>query len=166
MSLSKLKTALKHMSGKHNQKLHGRKSGKSTVDSELVSYDWEVADEFDGDPYEVASQAGLYISNDKEPVSIAVVDGKIVGALFVASDHYNDEFTADVAVLPEYQGKGIGSKLVDEMMDQYDMNSYDFPEMKFRVDAVNPQMAAMLKKRGFIQTGTTMSGEELYYEPS
>jgi GNAT superfamily N-acetyltransferase len=47
----------------------------------------------------------------------AIIDEKIIGLTRVSGDGGYTVFIADVIVLPEYQGKGIGKKLMVKAMD-------------------------------------------------
>jgi GNAT superfamily N-acetyltransferase len=47
----------------------------------------------------------------------AIVDGKIIGLTRVIGDGGYTIIIADVMVLPEFQGKGIGKKLMEEAMN-------------------------------------------------
>ena len=157
MSALELVRALKHLPGKHPQKSPAGGRGSSNIS--ISYYDPDGMDDVEGDPYEVAQEAGLYISNDKEPTSIALDGNEIVGAVFTSAD--SDEFSFDIAVKPAYQGKKIGTKLLDAAMSESEEFGDVYPDMSIRVDAVNPVMAAMLKKRGFSEVDKTHSGVEM-----
>lgn len=49
----------------------------------------------------------------------AFEDGKLLGVIRAVGDGYTIIFIQDILVLPDYQGKGIGSALLDSMMDLY-----------------------------------------------
>jgi ribosomal protein S18 acetylase RimI-like enzyme len=48
---------------------------------------------------------------------MAIADGKIIGLTRVCGDGGYTIFLTDVIVLPEYQGKGIGKKLMTESIN-------------------------------------------------
>lgn len=144
----------KHLAGKHNQSKHAGGRVK------ISHYDY---DSDEGDPYDIAKRAGIYVSNDKEPILTATEGGKLVGAAFVSVDHASGEYSFDIAVDPDYQGRKIGTKLLDGVMEDYQSNAWEFPDMKIQVDAINPIMVKMLAKRGFEEVGSTMSGVQMVY---
>jgi GNAT superfamily N-acetyltransferase len=106
------------------------------------------------DPWTVADEAGIYVSSDKEVAQVAIEDGQIVGAVFEAVDFPSLTYSADVAVLPEYQGRGIGSQLVDASVENFRSYQVDF-DITMKIDAVNPMAAEMLERRGAVEVGRT-----------
>jgi GNAT superfamily N-acetyltransferase len=60
------------------------------------------------------AQTGL---NNSMFVISAVADGKTVGTARIVGDGGRIMFIADVIVLPEYQGSGIGKAMVSKLMD-------------------------------------------------
>lgn len=114
---------------------------------EVYGDQYEMASE----AYDVAKKAGINILSDKDLETAYVIDGRVVGALFTG--FHSDEYSFDVAVDPEFQGKGIGKSLTEmgiEGFDQYDMDG----EASISLDVVSPKMEDILSKRGF----------EVYYE--
>jgi GNAT superfamily N-acetyltransferase len=101
-----------------------------------------------GDPYAIADKTGIYVSSDKEISSVAVLDEEIIGAAFTAANINAGEFSFDIVVSPEHQGKGIGSKLLDETLSEFRGLQNEFPSLVIEVDSVNPVAVSMLKKRG------------------
>ena len=169
MALDRLILSLKHLAGKHPQKSHAGSRG-SGISVTIEGYDSEFPEQ-DGDPWELADKAGIYVSSDKIPSSVAMDDeGEMLGASFVSEDYSSGEYSMDIVVAKAAQGKGVGTKLLDDVMTSYSNFSYEVEDMgteaTFRVDAVNPQMASMLAKRGFEETGVTPSGVEMYYRES
>ncbi len=47
-----------------------------------------------------------------------IIDGKTVGIARMITDHGYMALIADVMVKPEYQGKGIGKKLINNLLDR------------------------------------------------
>lgn len=78
-------------------------------------------------------------------------DGEIIGGAYTSLE--NDEYTFDVIVSREAEGKGIGSRLLDKVINPELSMGYDiydiYPDLKVKVDVVNPSMKKMLEKRGF-----------------
>lgn len=111
---------------------------------------WE--DDFkEGDPWETAEATGIHISSNKEFYTGWIAEGKFVAALFIGYNH--ECFGFDITVLPEWQRKGLGSKLLEDAIDHYDDIQEAYPGMAFCVDAVNPHMVRMLQRKGFVITG-------------
>lgn len=68
-----------------------------------------------------SSQAQTGIANSTFLIA-AVENNRIVGLTRVISDGGYIAFIADVIVLPEYQGKGIGKTLVEKAIDYIESN--------------------------------------------
>lgn len=100
------------------------------------------------DPYTLAKKVGIYVSSNKEFYEGLADEDRLVAALFVS---FNDEtYSFDVVVDPAYQRKHLGGQLIDTALAYYDELLEFFPEMRFRLDAVNPIMVRLLIRRGFI----------------
>jgi GNAT superfamily N-acetyltransferase len=140
---------LKHLPGQHAQSAH---TPKKYGGAELSYYDPDEMGHMN-DPWEVADEAGLYISSDKEVAQVAIEDGQIVGAVFEAVDFPTLSYSADIAVLPEYQGRGIGSQLADAVVDNFREYQADF-DLTMELDAINPMAAEMMERRGAEVVGT------------
>jgi GNAT superfamily N-acetyltransferase len=115
---------------------------------------------------EIAKQRDLGITSDRELATVARdANGNVIGGAFTSYDNNTGEYTFDVVVSEDAEGKGVGSKLLDAVKDLpgdlQDMN----PDAKVKVDVVNPNMQKMLEKRGFVVTEKT--GEDrVTMEPS
>jgi tRNA nucleotidyltransferase (CCA-adding enzyme) len=96
--------------------------------------------------YRCAKMSGINILSDKSPFMVAIVNDMIVGAAFISV--LKDEFSFDVAVLPDFQKMRIGSKLTDEVLKEYNNLVNEGMKIKMKADVVNPQMIQMLKSRG------------------
>jgi len=59
----------------------------------------------------------LALKNTHYLVTARTGDGKVVGMARVIGDIGVNFYIQDVIVLPEYQGLGLGKKLMDEVMD-------------------------------------------------
>jgi GNAT superfamily N-acetyltransferase len=66
--------------------------------------------EYNPDQFDIAIKHSAY-------VTAAYDGGKIVGAARIVWDYGDDAFLKDVAVLPDYQGRGIGKALVLRVAD-------------------------------------------------
>ena len=105
---------------------------------------------------EIARARNLGITRDRELATVAKdEDGNIIGGAFTSYDNETGEYTFDVVVSEGAEGSGVGSKLLNSVIEIpseiKDMN----PKAKVKVDVVNPQMQAMLEKRGFEVTAKT-----------
>jgi len=113
---------------------------------EYGDIDYEAASEVDA----IAKKRDLGITSDREIASIARdSEGNIIGGAYTSYDNTSGEYTFDVVVDERFDGKGVGSKLLNEVIEIpfeiQDMN----PDAKVVVDVVNPQMQSMLEARGF-----------------
>ena len=112
---------------------------------------WDDQD-FEGNPWALAKSVGVNILSNKDFRAGYTVDGEIVAALFDASDRDGYEF--DIAVHPDWQRKGLGSKLMDMALDNYEENQEAFgEEYTLNMDVISPVAARMLKKRGLVEVG-------------
>ncbi len=89
----------------------------------------------------------ITILRGKDLTMIYLNDGKVVGALYVEMD--DDEFSFDIIVDEDNQGKGIGSKLLDAAIQEFNYNKDDNDTLTVRLDVVNDLMKKALEKRGF-----------------
>jgi ribosomal protein S18 acetylase RimI-like enzyme len=105
---------------------------------------------------EIARARNLGITRDRELSTVAKdEDGNIIGGAFTSYDNETGEYTFDVVVSEDAEGSGIGSKLLNSVIEiPSDIKEFN-PKAKVKVDVVNPQMQAMLEKRGFEVTERT-----------
>lgn len=96
----------------------------------------------------VAVRSGVRSAFNKSLVA-GVIDENdaLVAAVWEAVD--GDEYSFDIAVLPEHQGKGIGRVLLEEYLAIPDDVREAYPNIKVVVDVINPILAHMLDRRGF-----------------
>lgn len=101
----------------------------------------------------VAKASGIRVLSHKELSAVAVLRDKVVGALYTSFS--GGSFDFDVAVLPEYQGRGIGRELIDSAIEMYrDYKSELGSELSLDVDITNPVVTEALKRRGFNVIGS------------
>jgi ribosomal protein S18 acetylase RimI-like enzyme len=97
----------------------------------------------------IAKDRNLGITSDRELAFVAKDEnGEIVGGAFTSADQ--NGYTFDVIVSKEAEGKGVGSKLLDEVINPPYEITDAYPDAKVKVDVVNPSMKKMLENRGFI----------------
>jgi ribosomal protein S18 acetylase RimI-like enzyme len=97
----------------------------------------------------IAKDRNLGITSDRELAFVAKDEnGEIVGGAFTSADQ--DGYTFDVVVSKEAEGKGVGSKLLDEVINPPYEITDAYPDAKVKVDVVNPSMKKMLENRGFV----------------
>lgn len=98
----------------------------------------------------IAKKRDLGITRDREIASIARdVDGNIIGGAYTSYDNSSGEYTFDVVVDEAFDGKGVGGKLLNEVIElPYEIEEMN-PDAKVVVDVVNPQMQSMLEAKGF-----------------
>lgn len=112
----------------------------------------EELDDFEGDPWQIAKSVGVRVLSDKDFRAGFQVDGEVVAVLFDASTE--DEYSFDIAVLPEYRNKGLGRKLVELALDQYEeQREYRGEDFHLSLDVISPVMEALLKRYGFVEVG-------------
>jgi ribosomal protein S18 acetylase RimI-like enzyme len=89
----------------------------------------------------IAKDNGVNILRGKDLKSVALnEDGDVVVS--------GDEFSFDVAVDKSMQGKGVGEKLVNEAISEFNTENYE-GQLKYSVDVTNPVMEKLLSKYGF-----------------
>lgn len=103
--------------------------------------------ETEHDPWALAKRVGIGIDSTKDFKAGFETDDQLVAALFTAAD--DECYAFDIVVAPEHQGGGLGSKLMDLAIADYEELREPFPDMRFCLDAVNPQAVSMLQSRGF-----------------
>jgi GNAT superfamily N-acetyltransferase len=104
----------------------------------------------------IAKERDLGVTRDRELATVARDEnGNVIGGAYTAYDNETGEYTFDVVVSKEAEGSGVGSKLLDSVIEiPYEISDMN-PKAKVKVDVVNPQMQAMLEKRGFEVTAKT-----------
>ena len=139
------------------------RSKKESLESQGFTFDAPYDDfgDFDYEAEEqaekIANERGVNILRGKELSQVVRnPEGEVVGAAFIEAD--GNEYSFDIVVDKDHEGKGIGSVLVDEHVDVPD-DMIDFnPDMKAKIDVINPSMKAMLEARGFEATQKVADG--------
>ena len=106
--------------------------------------------DFDADEAlrKIAKERDLGITGDREANSVVRnEDGEVIGGTFVSND--GDNYTFDVVVSETADGTGVGSKLLDDVIEMpYELRDMN-PDATMQVDVVSPKMKEMLERRGF-----------------
>jgi len=109
------------------------------------------ADELDSkhidDAYKMAKKYDIGVLSDKEIHTVAILNNEVVGALWTT--WLSGEFSFDVVVRDDFQGKGVGKRLVDIAIDTYNQDKEAFDEPIIRAYVVNPTMEKILLAKGF-----------------
>jgi ribosomal protein S18 acetylase RimI-like enzyme len=90
---------------------------------------------------------------------VAVYEGQIVGATsMVKNEEYNQLRT--IYILPEFQGKGIGSKLYREAVIFCDKSK----KLIVQVATYNTNAIRFYEKHGFVDTGKRFTDEQFRFK--
>ena len=90
----------------------------------------------------------------------------VAGALWVNEPTVYDYFSFDMAIHPNYRGRGLADKLVKAMIEEYKFFNSIYMEMHnkrlpLQITVVNPILINVLKKYGFRVT-EKIDGEKVY----
>lgn len=96
---------------------------------------------------ELEKNSPINILRGKDLMAVYIDTGKVVAGLYI--EMLKDEFSFDILVAKDHQGKGIGSKLLDIALEEFELHKDANDEMTIRLDVVNPIMKKALEKRGF-----------------
>jgi len=109
----------------------------------------EDMESYAGQAWILAADNGLDIQSNKELARVAVLDGKLLGALWTG---WNTEggFSFDVVVDPQYRRQGIGSNLVDQAVSLFGLESKGFVGPYFDIITANEDMTRILEKKGLV----------------
>ena len=120
---------------------------------------------FDTEPYEAGSDDGWLTDRDLSlyPVLVADEDGEVAGwaglSQWSSRPAYARTAEASVYVDPAHQGKGIGRRLMEELVDRG--RQAGLGVLVGRVAEGNPASIALLESVGFQRFGTQRrSGEK------
>jgi len=125
---------------------------ENTISIEYIDHD-DFNDDSIIDPsdaekyaYNLAKRVNMGITSDRELLAVALYKNEMVGAIWQSFD--DTVYTFDIAVEPKYQGVGIGSKLIDYGISNYD-NYSDYPDASIQFDVTSPITKGALERRGF-----------------
>jgi ribosomal protein S18 acetylase RimI-like enzyme len=117
-----------------------------------IDEDDELDLEILGQAEVLMDQVGIIVLRGKELQQVAITNDKVVGALF--TEWEGNEFSFDVGVNPDFQGRGIGNRLIQVAIETYQFDKEAFPGAKMVIDVVNPRLADHLQSKfGFREEG-------------
>lgn len=91
-----------------------------------------------------------------ETTFVAKVDGKVVGFIDPRIDEQNRRRVGAIYVAPEAQGKGVGSKLMNQVLDWFGRDQDIYLEVvSYNTNAIN-----FYEHFGFVQTDAVVPDEE------
>ena len=127
------------------------------IDQDEYIQDWEEeeAEEIGEEYIPVVTQAEeittIGIEGRKELSAVAVDlndENKVYGVLYTGM--VGDQFSFDVQVAPEAQGKRVASDLIDEAMDRFEFYQEAYgDDIKMVAHVVNPHLINHLNRKGF-----------------
>lgn len=98
--------------------------------------------------FQMAKKHDISVLSDKEIFCIAKDGDEVVGGLW--NVFMSGEYSFDVVIRDDYQGKGIGSKLVDIAISEYEQTKEAYgDDTIIRADVVNQSMEKILLSKGF-----------------
>jgi len=117
------------------------------------------------DAERIAKEVGInaYYLRDNTLSQVALEKDKVVGALW--TNISGDVFSFDIVVSKDQQGKGVGSKLVDAAIREFNEMKDAYPDLKYQVKSVNEAMTRILRRKGFVfsdPTRTNLYGDTGY----
>lgn len=128
-----------------------KKANDNNIEIESVLDDFgDVNYEASEQAHQLSTDVDLGITRDRELYEVVRdLQGKVIAALWVSFDGGNYEF--DVAVAKAYQGRGIGSALINSGVEGFEQGQYtdinDNATMKLHVTSDISRKA--LERRGF-----------------
>lgn len=94
----------------------------------------------------LARRVSMGITRDRELRAVALYNDEYAGAIWTSFE--DGKYAFDIAVEPKYQGKGIGSKLIDYGIDGFSYYS-DYPDSTMEIDVTSQVTKNALERRGF-----------------
>ena len=101
----------------------------------------------------IAKDSGINILRDMELSGVARdKNGKVVGGVWTAWNNADETFSIDVAVAKGSRREGVGGKLLDDALYQFEFDSDAFENPRIVLDAVTKEGQALAESRGFTVT--------------
>ena len=112
--------------------------------------------------YKLARRLGVNILSDKELFCVMGDQRQLIAAVWTS--WVQNEFSFDVVVRPEYQNQGIGTKLVDECISEFEQTKEAYGDnTHISLHVINPLMESILARRGFVKSPKSYD-RNVYYE--
>jgi ribosomal protein S18 acetylase RimI-like enzyme len=122
----------------------------STRVEEMAAWDWNSAQQEAFLKMQFRAQQHHYQSQEAEPDhSIITKDGRPIGRLIVMRSA-PEILLADIALLPECRGAGIGTALIEELFDEARESG---KPVTLHVEKSNLAAARLYERLGFVTTG-------------
>lgn len=122
----------------------------STRHDEMAAWGWDAAQRDGFLRMQFMMQRNAYAMQFPEAShDIILLDEKPVGRMIVARHDYAIRFV-DFALLPEARGKGIGTRLFREVLDEAAATSRP---CLLKVLKANPRAVQLYERLGFVNTG-------------
>ena len=129
-----------------------RGSSKSDVASRvrLEGYSEDDGNYYSLEAERIAKEVGInaYHLRDNTLSQVALEGDKVAGALW--TNISANLFSFDIVVSKDHQKKGIGAKLVDAAIREFNEMKDAYPDLKYQVQVVNESMTRILRKKGFV----------------
>lgn len=146
--------------------LAGAAGQRGPVDVQPAADEWGSPDPAaDSAVRRIAAARGIGVTRDRDLATVARGgNGEIVGGTFTAYDHQTGTYTFDVVVDKASENRGVGSALLDSVIELPDDIREMNPDATVRADVVSPAMRRMLERRGFRVT-RRLHGDRVIMEP-
>ena len=134
-----------------------KKMPNNVTISDAIDEEGEIDYDAEEKVKKIAKDRGIGITRDRE-ISFVARDenNNVIGGAFTSYD--GNKYTFDIVIDKEYDGKGVGSELLNKVVNiPYDILEQN-PDATIEIDVVSPVMQEMLKKRGFEVTQQISEG--------
>lgn len=117
-------------------------------------YKIEILDEdspWSNDALDLFEAVNIRPSSVEEPYAVAIYRGAVIAAATLGWSNSEDGtfYVFSVVVAEGWRRKGIGSELVDTVIDEVKARNEAHPGATIRAWVVSPHMAALLEDKGF-----------------
>ncbi len=137
---------IKNICGNDYRVLYDDRKDEFVVKKKIVNKDFNFSIKVCGsndceDVLKVFNIVGIH--TEYKPLLKVVIDSEIIGG--VSASKEGEYFSFDIAVLSEYEGGGIGKKLIDKTLEIAKKSEIEY----IRCEVVNPIMIVYLESIGF-----------------
>jgi ribosomal protein S18 acetylase RimI-like enzyme/SAM-dependent methyltransferase len=128
----------------------------TTRRDEVAAFGWSEAEQHSFLTMQFTMQQQAYkMQYPDAKHSVILFDGEPAGRVIV--DRSDDAISlTDIAVLPEFRGRGIASRMISRLQDEVDA-------IALSVDKINPTARRLYEKHGFTITGETEFNFEMQW---